>query len=448
MKKIMILAASAALVLAGCAKIETVSNQEMDAPVGFSAYTSNALTKAGAYGEMNNTLLQQTEANGGGFGVFAYKTSGDYPTTNTTLAPNFMYNQKVLYNAGAWGYSPIKYWPNQLAGTPSTGADTDSQTDPAHAYAVDKVSFFAYAPYVAATASSGAVATTNEGIIKLSDYDDTSDPKVTYKVTNDLDKQVDLVWGVSHGATWNNVAGGTNTPANGKPYLNLQKPAINTAIHFYFHHALAQLKLQAIAAYNQVAAGGEAKNGVKITIDNVVITVPGMYETAVLNLNNTAVDANNKPIPLWESEDGDSDLTLTVAKANINAKLQDGGDVNASAQPAGVIYKAAPYTKPFDEDVDVIMDGKYFTLIPKSGSDVTVNVKVTYYVTTDDANLANGHSRVENVISHDVTFTDGFKAGTRNIIRMILGVSEVKFEASVEDWVDGLSADVDLPKNS
>lgn len=440
----MILAASAALVLVACTKIETVSTQEMDAPVGFSAYSGNALTKAGAYGEMNNTLLQKSEANGGGFGVFAYKTSGDYPTPNNSVEPNFMYNQKVLYNESAWVYSPIKYWPNQIA-----SGNTDGQTPtPAQGYAVDKVSFFAYAPYVAATASTGVVTGgTDEGITALSANNAKTDPKVTYKVSNDLDKQVDLVWGVSHGSTWTNVAGSTNTPANGKPYLNLQKPAINTAIHFYFHHALAQLKLQAIAAYNQVAAGGTAKNGVKITIDNVVITVPGMYQTAVLNLNNPNVDANNKPIPAWESETGNSDLTLNVVKTNINPNLQDGGDINASAQPTGVIYKAAPYTKPFDSDVDVIKDGKYFTLIPKYGADVTVNVKVTYYVTTDDANLAAGHSRVENVISHDVTFTNGFQAGTRNVIRMILGISEVKFEDSVEDWVDGTESTVDLPLN-
>lgn len=450
MKKLVFLAACAALVLAGCAKIETVSNQEMNTPVGFSAYTGNALTKAGAYGEMNNTLLQQTEANGGGFGVFAYKTSGNYPSPNNSLEPNFMYNQKVLYKASAWEYSPIKYWPNQLAGATDAGANTDSQATPALGYAVDKVSFFAYAPYVAVTPNTGAVGEGKdvEGITALTPNGEKSDPKVTYKVSDDLDKQVDLVWGVSHGGTWNNVvAGSPNALVNGKPYLNLQKPAINTAIHFYFHHALAQLKLQAFAAYNQVAAGGTAKNGVKITIDNVVITVPGMYQTAVLNLNNPDVDANDKPIPAWESETGSANLTLNVVKANINPNLKDGGDVHASAQPTGVIYKDAPYTKPFDSAVDVIKDGKYFTLIPKYGADVTVNVKVTYYVTTDDANLAAGHSRVENVISHDVTFTNGFQAGTRNIIRMILGISEVKFEATVEDWVDGLSADVDLPLN-
>ena len=47
MKKIMTLAAVAALVLSACAKIET-EKPVIDEPINFSAYSGNALTKAGA----------------------------------------------------------------------------------------------------------------------------------------------------------------------------------------------------------------------------------------------------------------------------------------------------------------------------------------------------------------------------------------------------------------
>lgn len=415
----MILAAVAALALTACAKFET-EKPVVDEPIAFGAYAGNALTKAGAYGEETTTTLQTN-----GFGVFAYQTTGDYSSSAT---PNFMYNTKV--STSSWTYSPIKYWPNQIQ---SGNGGTDSQNPKALAYQADKVSFFAYAPHVAATASTGAVTGgTDEGITALTSNATAGDPKVTYKVSNDLDKQVDLLWAVSKGATWTNVAGTTNTPTSGKPYLNLQKPAIGTAIHFYFKHALAQLKLQAVAAYNQVAAGGTAKNGVKITISEVVLTVPGMTQTATLNLNNTTADT-----ALWENASGSTDLTLTVSGTNINAALKDGGAVTAATQPAGVTAS----------EQDVIVDGKYYTLIPKAGS-TTVNVKVTYYVTTDDADLVGGFSRVENVISKDVTFTSGFAAGTKNTIKMTLGISEVKFEAEVENWADGTTQTVDLPINS
>ncbi len=417
MKKLVFLAASAAIVLASCAKIETVKTAEVDEPIAFGAYAGNAITKAGTAGELTTDALKTS-----GFGVFAYQTTGNYTTSAT---PNFMYNTKV--STASWTYSPIKYWPNQIQ-----AGNTDSQ--PATAYQADKVSFFAYAPHVAATASTGVPTDgVTEGITALTSNATAGDPKVTYKVTSDLNKQVDLLWAVSNGSTWTNVAGTNNTPASGKPYLNLQKPAIGTAIHFYFKHALSQIKLQAVAAYNQVAAGGTAKDGVKITIEKVELTVPGMTQTAVLNLNNTTADT-----PLWESATGSTDLALTVTGDNLNATLKDGGAGTAASQPAGVT--ATPQ--------DVIVDGKYYTVIPKTGSDVTVNVKVTYYVTTDDADLKDGYSRVQNVISKNVTFTDGFAAGKKNTIKMILGISEVKFEAEVSDWADGTTATVDLPINS
>lgn len=414
----MTLAAVAALVLSACAKIETIESN-VDEPIAFAAYSGNALTKAGAAGEMTTDVLKTA-----GFGVFAYQTTGDYTSSAT---PNFMYNTKV--STDSWTYSPIKYWPNQIA-----NGGTDSQTpDKAQAYQADKVTFFAYAPHVAATASTGVpTGDVASGITALTTNATEGDPKVTYKVTNDLDNQVDLLWAVSKGATWTNVAGTTNTPVSGKPYLNLQKPAIGTAIHFYFKHALAQLKLQAVAAYNQVAAGGTAQNGVKITIKEVVLTVPGMTQTATLNLNNTTADT-----ALWENASGSTDLTLTVSGDNLNAALKDGGAVTAATQPAGVTGTAT----------DVIVSGKYYTLIPKAAS-TTVNVKVTYYVTTDDADLVGGFSRVENVISKDVTFASGFAAGTKNTIKMTLGISEVKFEAEVENWADGTTQTVDLPINS
>ena len=416
MKKFMTLAAVAALALTACAKFET-EKPVVDEPIAFGAYAGNALTKAGAYGEETTTALQTN-----GFGVFAYQTTGDYSASAT---PNFMYN--TLVSGDSWTYSPIKYWPNQIQ-----AGNTDGQS--ATAFQADKVSFFAYAPHVAATASTGAVTGgTDEGITALTSNATAGDPKVTYKVSADLDKQVDLLWAVSKGATWTNVAGTTNTPTSGKPYLNLQKPAISTgAIHFYFKHALAQLKLQAVAAYNQTTAGGTAQNGVKITIASVELTVPGMTQTAVLNLNNTTADT-----PLWESASGSTNLALTVSGDNINAALKDGGAVTAATQPAGVTGTAT----------DVIVSGKYYTLIPKATS-TTVNVKVTYYVTTDDADLVGGFSRVENVISKDVTFASGFAAGTKNTIKMTLGISEVKFEAEVEGWADGTTQTVNLPINS
>ena len=66
-------------------------------------------------------------------GVFAYFTHGNFNEDAAT--PNFMYNQLVgKQTDGTWSYSPVKFWP-------------DNST-------TDKISFFAYAPYINETASS------------------------------------------------------------------------------------------------------------------------------------------------------------------------------------------------------------------------------------------------------------------------------------------------------
>lgn len=431
MKKYLILAAFAAVALGACTKVET-TQVTVDEPLSFGAYTGKALTKAGAYGELTNTALQA------GFGVFAYQTTG----ATAIATPNFMYNQEVAFTdtdgdstPDAWTYSPIKYWPNQIQ-----NGNTDGQTpNPAQADQADKVSFFAYAPYVAATVETGAVASTDEGIIALTSNATSGDPKVTYKVSDDLEKQVDLCWGVAYAnsdaasVNWPTVAGTNVTLYPGKPFIGLQKPAISTPIHFYFRHALAQINLSAIAAFNQVAAGGNAQDDVKITIKQVELSVPGMTDKAVLNLNN-----ETKNTPKWEAADGattNNTLSLTVAQSNINTDLRyQGAQVQTNAGVIGT------------DVTPVIVDNKYYTVIPTNNS-TTITVKVTYYVTTPDSSLALGYSQVENVISHDVVFSSGLVAGTKNTIKMILGISEVKFEAEVSTWVNGDEETVDLPKN-
>ena len=415
MKRNLILTALAVLALVACTKVENlVPVSELEAatpavPMDFGIYMPQ--TKAGVAGAMDNAKLQSS-----GFGVFAYVQAGDY-TDNQK--PNFMFNQEVTYNDPNWTYSPVKYWPNQL--------NDDGTTDGQGAWSQDaqKVSFFAYAPYVEAAGGTS-------GIIAMTDGSAPGDPIVTYRVSDNLNENVDLVWGVSNGGTWTNVSGGTNPVTEGLPYLNLQKPSSGTEVTFKFYHALAQLNLTAVGAYNVVAAGGNPQSGVKVTIKEVSLTVPSQYDQAVLNLNNTIAKT-----PLWDVTNAtEAPLTLIVKGDKLNVNVKDAGSVKAAGQPAGVTATEGP----------VLATGKYFTLIPRAVS-TEVTVKITYYVTTDDDNLDGGFSRVENVISKSITFPAGFRAGTKNNIKMILGLSEVALSGEVVDWNTGESVEVDLPKN-
>ena len=408
MKKNVILPALAVLALVSCAKVENTVPSPQAQPVAMNFGVYMPQTKAGTAGVMDNTLLQTT-----GFGVMAYVQAGPYDSA--TSLPTFMYNQHVTYGTSGWIYSPVKYWPNQLDGN---GIDGNGQ-------AAQTVSFFAYAPYVETADGS-------EGIVSMYAGTTPGDPTLTYKATTDLSKTVDLVWGTSNGDTWTNVDGGDNTVAEGLPYINLQKPSVGTKVNFKFYHALSQLNLTAVGAYNIIGAGGTAKDGVKVTIKEIILTVPGMYDRAVLNLNNTVAKQAR-----WDvTGASEAPMTLTVSGERLNPSIKDLGVMAASLQPVGVTATDSP----------VIADGRYFTFIPKEGS-TTINVKITYYVTTDDSNLADGYSRVENVITKNITLPGGFKAGTKNTIRMVLGLTEVSLSAEVSDWEIGSSTGIDLPKN-
>lgn len=98
-------------------------------------------------------------------GVFAYFTNGAFSQGSST--PNLMYNQKVerQTDGGSWTYSPVKYWPDNTT---------------------DKISFFAYAPYVDDAASGGS----NPAFKGMTE---TGFPTLSYTVPSAEDSQVDLL---------------------------------------------------------------------------------------------------------------------------------------------------------------------------------------------------------------------------------------------------------------
>ena len=418
MKKIFTLAAVAALVLSACAKIETEKVIVDDEPIGFGVYVPQA-TKAGDAGTITtdgtgSTVSLQTV----GFGVFAtYSNGGNYAAT---IGPNFMYNTKV--STAAWTYSPIKYWPNE------TIDDNNGATGPA---AADKISFFAYAPHVAATASTGAVTPSTEGITALTSNAATTDPKVSYTVATDPKKAVDLLWAVAPASfSYTDVQNSTVSVTEGMPLLNLTKPAHDYVIRFNFKHATSRLGLKIVGAFDQVAEGGTLDSKTKVTVKEIKLVDVPAYTSAVLILNNTAAG-----VPLWESATGTT-ATFTVDGTNLNSTIKDSGTDEVQTVE-GVIAS---------EKNVFVDDNTFFTLIPKTGS-TDVKVQITYYVTTEDADLKGGFSRVENVITKTVNFASGFAAGKANTIKITLGLTSVKLDAVVENWDVLAATNVDLPIN-
>ena len=403
------------------------ATQENNIPVTFSSYLGKTATsRAGAAGTIttdgaNSTTSLQTE----GFGLFATYTDNAEYTAAT--GPNFMYNTKV--STKDWTYSPLRYWPNETSTKNADGKGATSE-------GVDRLSFFAYAPYVEATATTGAVTENTVGITALTANNATTDPKVTYVVADDPSKSVDLLWGVVPAGTtkWSNVTGTDIDIAEGKPYLNLIKPNTTQKVNFNFRHALAKLGLKVVGAFDAVT-GGTKDAATKITVASVTIEGKGFKKTAVLNLNNTTANE-----PLWEAVDGADDITLTVSGDNLNSKIKDSGKDEAQTVD-GVTETAQDLL-----NSDATSAQKAFMIIPSSATDNSLKVTIDYYVNTTDASLAKGYSRVENKITKTIT---GFapEAGKNYTLLLSLGMTSVKVSATVADWTDGSSTQVDLPIN-
>ena len=176
-----------------CADIERPQQEELT-PISFSAVVSGDMPATRATNEIGDDAALRA----GGFGVFACYT-GLHKYSESDANSSFMYNQRLEWNSGHWTYDPIKYWPNGEG--ESTGV---TGSNPHY------VSFFAYAPY-----SDGS----NACIPSFSRYGEHTDPWVMYRLSDNVDDQVDLLYA--------------------DPLLDRTKPVVNEKMGFVFKHALA-----------------------------------------------------------------------------------------------------------------------------------------------------------------------------------------------------------------
>lgn len=418
MKKLLFMFATAALVLSACSSEDDIvqnggSPAQLGAAadaVGFDVYTQQAtnVTKAGLVGTMTTNRMQRSEADGGGFGVYAYLTEDIIPAAgdgaNATAyaggVPNFMVNEKILWNPTSlgWYYSPLKYWPNET--------DNDSQTTPAAMTGVgtntelDRLTFFAYAPYVANGAGTTGITAITDKNGQLNSVAVT-DPTIAWVAsenpTNDFNPNqgVDLLWGVapSGGLSYTAVNGWTVTRNEGTPLLNMIKPNVNTSMKFLFQHALARFGVTVVAAVDQVAPGGKLDSNTKITIDNV--TISGLFGTqGELDLNN-GVNAN---IANWTKIQGDavSGGTTTISTTQ-SIKVAANATNNAIAEN---LRWTGPHDNPVAQPVVGVTTAKQDLLAPstkwfnKLAAAPAYNPAKKYF--SDAAGTTEAHAKLAN----------------------------------------------------
>jgi len=469
MKKYLFFAAAAAM-LTACSSEElaTAPQEAQDQPISFDVYTQRAVTRAGLPGNDGTsyaftTAKMETE----GFGVFAYYTdNNDYDPAKST--PNFMYNQKVIKGAfgtttATWKYEPAKYWPNEFG-------------DAAASDEVDKLTFFAYAPYVDVDVTNGVPvgATEDElNITALSKNSATGDPIVKYLVDTNPATSVDLCWGVAADATsYTPIALTGSVPAEGDNFENLVKEnsAANGKINWLFKHALAQLNVQVIMNVDKETPTTDATTLVDANTNVCIreISLGGFLMKGALNLNSEDGKGANAT-PNWLAYDGATEAVyegpVTFYDGFKDGKELTDNNIQKNEKPTGLNpILIAGGSIPTDAPVnlwDGAADADEPIYVIPTGEPMTCNI--VYDVDTEDANLtgilSDGKthgSSVENNITYtkgtgvDPTYVfDAIEAGKSYVVKIYVGLTSVKFEAEVKPWVTTPgSVDVELPENN
>lgn len=213
-----------------------------------------------------------------------------------------------------------------------------------------------------------------------------------------------------------------------EPVLDKTKQNIDGKVTFTFKHAMAKIKLQAaytVDATNQSDDGTtlDASTSIKITEVTLGSTTTGFDNKAVWNLFGGITDVLSgamhwKPsggataqAMTWDSDDFVSDFALSQ-------NYQDLSQASSSA-----------------------------FVIPQDFTSTALPITIKYSVTTTDSNNSANSSTINNTISS--TISVNFEAGKSYTIRILIGMTSVKFDVNkVDDWTDATDIDVDLPANT
>ena len=363
-----------------------------------------------------------------------------------------------------------------------------------------KVSFFAYAPWVdfpATTANSvhgkdnvsQHATPKTDGIVALTANDATKEPEVYYILNNaDLNNAVDLLWGLRGNSSGYNMATNTTDATSVGDYnVNLTKQSVSEEVNFLFKHALAKLGghtatgdpagvttgLQVVLDVDDGSLSGGVKTGTAIfggtKQANTLVTVKSIeiYDLKTAKDNSLPGVTETKSDLVKEGWFNLATGTWTATAlgaasgATYSSKVGTGagdvGTLNAdiAETPASLAWSSTKWTYTGADDTepgvtttpkDVYTNASAvpaLVLIP-SNTAQTLVVRVQYVVRTYDANLNNAASgsegtwtKVTQTITSKVTIpANALKANTYYKLLLHLGLTSVKFTASVCDWED------------
>lgn len=335
------------------------------------------------------------------------------------------------------------------------------------------------------TASSYSTAT---GIIArtLNTYE--GHPYLQYRLASlyNFSSDVDLLWGTT-GTIGDKAVGGAQAGTNlldntkdPKVNVNLTKMKTGGKIGFAFKHALA------LVGGKTTTTTPATPNGLTIQLDpDEAITIDEIDGTASLPTTKVTVTK----IEITNDVDGDGHLTssgegvykdgvFNLATGQWKLGTVDTSDglkytqgitgtgtvgsytsefaLNSKISENGVDVSDVDKTKTYFKNVSdkpgvtgtkqavYVDDATVTPLVFIPGTTPKLKFTITYTVRTYDKNLASYRSEVVQTISKIVTFAKAVELNKKYNINIKLGLTSVKFDATVESWSEDTDNDTDV----
>lgn len=333
-----------------------------------------------------------------------------------------------------------------------------------------------------------------KNITEINSNTASGDPIVKYVVDTDPATSVDLLWGVAANTTsYAPIVTNTNVQNNaGLPFVNLIKPKDPVAgkMNLRMLHALSRLNVNIKYISDKKTnpdEGSEVINADETRIYVRSIKIGGFIMKAALNLNNTEEKTINVGgedidfgIPNWKAFDGKTALTSSEVVKFLDGRkdgkegMESGADKNE--QPTGlnplilenytkgnwgdVLWTAEKNPGVTNEAANLFGNGYSAATDPifviPTGD--PIDIEIVYDVMTKDDNLSTFLSdglTHGNIITNTISKTSkeifgadtNMEPGNAYTIKIILGMTSVKFDASVQPWNAIPAVNVNLPDN-
>ena len=377
-----------------------------DVPIEFGVYVGRSATgtRAGQTGTMDLAKMKDT-----GFGIFAqHQDNGN--EFDFAKHFDFMWNQKVTWNtsANAWEYTPVKYWPNEVE---------------------DKLSFFAYAPYIPHDPIS-------------TELDDQTESNYIFMSSNAM--RSDNTYILYHPST---------DPANSVDllYANLTdqgKPTTAARLQFQFKHALTRLDFNVRGIFDETTAGNNTKDTqTKILIDNIRLVRPSLAHLGKFHLCPQPNVANPLDHPYWEWDAPYFAKKDFVVKNNIvrESLRFKAFETTYTNEQSATYFSETLGEGVGNTDMAVCHDGnqeQYFLLIPNEEIAIAglspLVVNIVYYVITRDEKLVRNKPAGLSIVKNDITVqlpaAFQFEHAKSYHLKLQLGLTTAKFTVTQASW--------------